>query len=154
MSVGTNGISAQGTIVSRSKDPNWPDNDPQGGSVTFVDIAELMDITSPALTRKAIETTSHNQSSDRYIVGVKRHSECTMSINFIPGNSTHDHLTGLQQAWDDGSRDIYQLTYPTGDKQIFSGFITNFAVKAPVDDRLSADVSIRPTGDHDWVEAP
>jgi len=145
------GISAQGTVVARSKDPNWPDASPQGGSVSFADIAELTDVTAPALTRKAIETTSHNQSDDRYIVGIRRHGDLTLRINFIPTESSHDQTNGLQKAWFDGSRDIYRITYPDGSKWLFSGFVTNIAPKAPVDAALTADVSIRPTGKHDWA---
>lgn len=150
----TFGISAQGTIIARSIDPNWPDNDPQGGSVNFVDIAELGDLTFPALTRNPIETTTHNQNDDRYIVGIRRHGECTFPVNFIPSDPTHDHQTGLQQSWFEGLRDIYRITTPDGTAWLFSGFISNFEPSAPVDDKLTADVTIRPTGRHDWVVAP
>ena len=54
------GQSAQGTILARSIDPNWPDSSPQGGSVSFTDVAELRDLTPPALQRNTIETTTHN----------------------------------------------------------------------------------------------
>jgi hypothetical protein len=144
------GISAQGTLIARSPDPNWPDDNPVGGSVTFVEIAELTDITPPELSRNAIETTSHNQEDDRFIVGIRRHGELSFSVNFVPNDATHDHLTGLQQAWFDGERNIYRLTYPDGSKWLFSGYVTNVAPKAPVDDKLAADVTVRPTGQHDW----
>jgi hypothetical protein len=148
----TFGISAQGTVIARSIDPNWPDNAPVGGVVNFVDIAELGNLTPPALTRKPIETTTHNQNDDRYIVGIRRHGELGMNLNFIPTDPTHDHVSGLQKAWHEGTRDIYRITYPDGSQWLFSGFVSNFAPSAPVDDKLSADVSIRPTGGHDWVE--
>ncbi len=148
------GMSAQGTIVARSIDPNWPPSSPVGGPVVFVDIAELRDNTPPALTRNPIELTNHNNADDEYIVGIRRHGEMQANLNFVPGNATHDHETGLQQAWFDGTRDIYRHTYPDGSAWLYSGFVTNFAPSAPVDDRLSADVTIRPTGKHDWVEAP
>lgn len=148
----TNGISAQGTLIARSIDPNWPDDNPQGGPLDFEEIAELMDITPPALTRNAIETTTHNQQDDRYIVGIRRHGEMSFNVNFLPGNGTHDHLTGLQKSWHDGARDIYRLTYPDGTQWLFSGFVTNISPAAPVDDRLAADVTVRPTGAHAWVE--
>lgn len=144
------GISAQGTVIARSFDPNWPDEAPVGGSVLFEDIAELGDITPPGLTRNPIETTTHNQQDDRYIVGVRRHGELSMNLNFVPTDASHDHLTGLQQAWFDGTRDIYRLTYPDGSIWLFSGFVINFEPDAPVDDRLSVDVTIRPTGMHAW----
>jgi hypothetical protein len=144
-------MSAQGTVIARSVDPNWPLGAPVGGSVAFVDIAELRELTTPALTRNEIELTNHNNDDDEYIVGIRRHGTMTANLNFVPSDGSHDHETGLQQAWFDGSRDIYRITYPDGTRWLFSGFVTNFAVSAPTDDRLSADVTIRPTGKHDWV---
>jgi hypothetical protein len=147
------GISAQGTLVARSPDPTWPPSAPVGGAVTFVNIAELRDITPPALTRNPLETTNHNDGDDSYIVGVRRHGEMGLSLNFLPDDTTHDHVAGLQKSWFDGDREIWRITYPDGTKWLFSGFVTNFAPAAPVDDILTADVSIRPTGKHDWVSA-
>lgn len=147
----SDGMSAQGTLIEVSQDPNWKS---QGGSVVFAAIAELREITPPALTRNTIELTNHNNSDDEYIVGIRRHGELTFNVNFVPTNGTHDHLTGLQKKWFDGTRDIYRLTYPDGSAWLFSGFVTNVAPSAPVDERLGADVTIRPTGKHDWVSAP
>lgn len=143
--VETFGISAQGTIVRRSIDPNWPDDSPQGGVVAFEDIAELGNIKPPQKTRKEIETTVHNSNDERVIVGIRRKGGMTINLNFLPSNASHDHLTGLQQAWDDGSRDIYQIEYPDGSGETFSGYVTNIGPSAPVDDKLSADVTIKPT---------
>ena len=142
------GMSAQGTLVARSGDPNWPDAAPSGGTVVFVDIGELEDITPPALTRKPIETTTHNQTDDRYVVGIRRHGEMQMKMNFVPNLGSHDELTGLTGCWKNGTRDIYRITFPDSSTWIFSGFLTNFAPAAPVDGALSASVSIRPTGAH------
>lgn len=148
------GISAQGTLVARSPDPNWPPSSPVGGVATFTNIAELKDITPPGLTRNALETTTHNEADDSYIVGIRRHGDLGLNMNFVPSNATHDHSTGLQKAWFDGTRDIYKITYPDGTAWLFSGFVTNVSPTAPVDEVLEADVTIRPTGRHDWVSAP
>jgi hypothetical protein len=147
------GISAQGTIIERSPDPAWPPDDPIGGSVDYEEISELREITPPALTRNTIEMTTHNEEDDSYVVGIRRHGDMEFNVNFVPDDSSQDHNTGLQKAWFDGTRDIYRITYPDGTQWLFSGFVTQFAPSAPVDDRLSADVTVRPTGRHDWVEA-
>lgn len=147
------GISAQGTKIARSIDPAWPPSAPQGGSVSFTEIAELRDITPPGLTRNTIEMTTHNEEDDAYVVGIRRHGELEFNVNFVPDNATHDHLTGLQKSWFDGKRDIYRITYPDGTQWLFSGFVANIEPDAPVDDRLGADITIRPTGKHDWVSS-
>jgi hypothetical protein len=126
----SNAISAQGTIVMRN------------GTA----IAELRDLTPPALTRNPIERTNHNEVFDSWIVGIKRLGELEMNLGFLPqDDATHDALTGLMKAWLDGSNDLYEVDYPDGAKWYFSGFVTNVAPDAPVDDGLTAAVTIRPS---------
>jgi hypothetical protein len=127
----SNAISAHGTIIKRNGDP----------------IAELRDITPPALTRKPIETTTHNSDDDSYVVGIRRKGELQFLMNFLPFDEpTHDASTGLLDAWAMGSKDEYEIDFPDGAVWLFSGFVTNVAPKAPVDGEQSANVSIRPSG--------
>jgi hypothetical protein len=131
-----NAISAHGTMVARQ---------PLGAG-PFTDIAELRDISGPELQRNSIETLAHNDNIDHYAVGVRRRGEMTFTLGFVPSLGTHDHLTGLTKAWDDGSRDIYRISYPDGSIWMLSGYVTNIGPSMPVDDGLEADVTIRPTG--------
>ncbi len=129
----SNAISAQGTLIYR-----------QGTA-----IAELRDITPPALTRNPIETTNHNSSDDSYVVGIRRKGELQFELGFLPsGEATHNSVAGLMKAWADGSKDLYRLAFPDGASWYFSGFVTNISPSAPVDDGLTASVSIRPSGGH------
>jgi hypothetical protein len=129
-------ISAQGTIIER---------DPLGGGA-FAAIAELRDISGPALSRNPIETTNHNDQDESFVVGIRRHGEVTFQVGYIPTDASHDDTAGAINSWQNGDRDVFRITYPDGTQWVFSGFITNFAVSAPVDDGLVADVSIRTTG--------
>lgn len=127
----SNGISAHGTIVKRNGTP----------------IAELKDITPPALTRKPIDTTTHNSDDDSYVVGIRRKGELSFMINFLPsGEASHDANGGLLTAWADGSKDLYEIDFPDGAVWSFSGFVSNIAAKQPVDGVQEASVSIRPSG--------
>jgi hypothetical protein len=129
------GISAHGAIIKRNT----------------VAIAELRDITPPALTRKAIETTTHNSSDDSYVVGVRRKGEMTFVVNFLPsGDPTHSAInaSGLLYAWAQGSKDLYEIDFPDGAVWLFSGFVSNIASKLPVDGVQEATISIRPSGGH------
>jgi hypothetical protein len=132
-----NAISAQGTLVARA---------PAATPTVFTTIAELRNITPPPLMRNPIETTSHNEDEESFVVGIRRKGEMTFALGFVPSLGTHDHLTGLTKAWLDGSRDVYRVTYPNASVWLFSGYVTNIAPSAPVDDGLTADVTIRPTG--------
>ena len=127
----SNGISAHGTIIKRNDQA----------------IAELKDITPPPLTRKPIDTATHNSDDDSYVVGIRRKGELQFMLNFLPsGEASHDANGGLLTAWADGSKDKYEVIFPDGASWIFSGFVTNVAAKAPVDGALEASVSIRPSG--------
>jgi hypothetical protein len=127
----SNGISAHGTIIKRNGTP----------------IAELKDITPPALTRKPIDTTTHNSDDDSYVVGIRRKGELQFMINFLPsGEATHDASDGLLDAWAQGSKDLYEIDFPDGAVWAFSGFVTNIAAKQPVDGVQEASISIRPSG--------
>jgi tail tube protein len=123
-------ISAHGTLVKRNGQT----------------IAELRNITPPALTRNSIETTMQTSSFDSFVVGVKRRGELQFQLGFLPSaEATHNALTGLIKAWSDGSKDLYELDFPDASVWTFSGYVTNIASSAPVDGGLEATVSIRPT---------
>lgn len=126
-------ISAQGTLIARQ---------PLGVGA-FVTIGELRDITPPSLTRNPIETTSHNEVEESFVVGIRRKSEMSFQIGYVPGLASHEIL---EAAWASGSRDVWRITYPNGAVWLFSGFVNGLSPSAPVDDGLVADVTIRPTG--------
>lgn len=127
----SNAIAARGTIIKRN------------GTT----IGELRDITPPALSRNTVDTSTQNDVDESVIVGIRRKGEMSFTINFLPsGDATHGNgATGLVKAWNDGTKDLYQVTFPDGISWYFSGYITNIAPKAPVDGELSADVTIKPT---------
>ncbi len=126
-------ISAHGTIISRNG----------------TEIGELHDITPPPLTRNTIEMTTQNSSDDSYVVGIRRKGELAFNVGFLPsGDASHNSMTGLVKAWNDGSKDLYLITFPDGSTWQFSGFVTNVAPTAPVDGGLEAAISVRPSGGH------
>lgn len=132
----SNAISAHGTLVARQS----------GGVGGFTTIAELRDITPPALQRNPIEVTPHNEDDDAYVVGIRRRGEMTFQLGFLPDAATHGPTTGLMDSWNGGDLDGWRVTFPEGSIWIFSGYITNIGPSAPVDEGLVADVTIRPTG--------
>lgn len=139
--MGLNAQASHGTIVARQ------DN----GSGSFVDIGELGDITPSPLTRNPIETVSQNDDDDCYVVGMRRKGELTFNLNYDPNGSEHPELLA---SWQNGQLDGWRVTFPDDSYWIVSGYITGFNVTAPVDDKLSADITIRPTGAQIFVEGP
>jgi hypothetical protein len=129
-------ISAQGTIIARQ---------PLGAG-PFVDIAELRDTTPPPRSRNVIETTSHNEQDDTAVVGIRRTGELAFTIGWVPSSTTHNPTTGLMKSFIGGDLDVFRITFPDASTWLFSGYVTNVGPSAPVDDGLTADISIKPTG--------
>lgn len=136
-------ISAQGTIIARNA----------LGVGGWNDIGELRNITPPPMTRNEIETTSQNELDDAFVVGIRRRGPMTFQIGFVPTMASHSATAGLIKARQDGSLDVYRITYPDTSQWLFSGYVSNFAVSAPLDAGLVADVSIRPTGADQFIDA-
>ena len=122
------GISAQGTLVARN-------------SVTM---GELKDITPPALSRKSIETTAHNDSDDFFVVGIRRRGELQLKVNYLP--SGDQAALGAVTAWKNGTLENYKITFPDSSFWMFSGYMIGVSPTAPSDNGLEATLTIRPTG--------
>lgn len=133
-----NPISGHGTLIARA---------PAATPTVFTTIAELDgDIMVPDLTRKEIDTSAHNRDIDSYVLGMLRRSPITFPIAYVASDGTHDNLTGLYAAIRTNSIDGFRVTFPDGDVWVMSGGVSAIKKKAPLDDKLNADVTIRPSG--------
>lgn len=114
-------------------------------------IAEVTNIDGPGLSRDMIEVT-HHQSPAMWrerIKGLKDAGEVSLSINYIPTNSTHNSATGLLgDLANDTTNGTYTLVFPdsAGTTWSFAGAIANFEPSAPIDDRLTADITLQVMG--------
>lgn len=134
--------SSHGTLVAVEFTP--------GGAMT--NIAELGDVNLPELMRNEFDATTQEKDIDAYVLGVLRRSPLTLPINFLPGNATHNHTAGLQKLLLDNTYTGFRVTVPaiaSGDPGVVwvaSGQVQKIAGKAPVDGKLSADITIRFSG--------
>lgn len=133
----TNALSGHGTLLQRA---------PAATPGVFTTIAELGDITPPALTRNEFDATTQQEDIDSYVLGVLRRGAFSFNINFIPGEATHDHLTGVQQALIDNEMCGWKFIFPDATAWVASGQVQQFVPHAPVDGKLSADITIRFSG--------
>lgn len=130
-------ISSHGTLLAVQLTP--------GGE--FTTIAELGDVSYPELSRNEFDATTQNINIDAYVLGVPRRGPLPISINFLPDNNTHDHLTGLQKLYFDNTVTGFRLSPPNGlPVWVMSGQVQSISPKAPVDGKLAADISIRLSG--------
>lgn len=132
-------ISAHGTLLARA---------PAATPTTFTTIAEVGDITAPGLNRNDFEAITQDRNIDAYILGILRRDPLQISVNFLPSDPTHDHLTGLIKAHvtEPPPVDGYKMTLVGGIIWIMSGQVKGIAIKAPVDGKLAADITIRLSG--------
>jgi hypothetical protein len=123
---------------------------PAATPTTFTDIAELKDVTMAGLDHNEFDATSHNRNIDAYVLGVLRRELCTIDINFLPGNATHDHLTGLIKSCvtNPVPVDGFRTTFPDAvNVWLASGMVKGVKnITLPVDGLSTARLEVRYTG--------
>lgn len=110
---------------------------------TYVDLAEVISITPPGMTRNTVDAT-HLQSPDgwmEYIAGLKDTGEASITLNFVPSATD-----ALYAAFEDESG-AYQITFPNGVMFRFSGFFTGYTPSdITPEGKLEVTATIKPTG--------
>lgn len=111
----------------------------------FVTIPECGDIDAfDAITLDTQEVTNHDSPGNQkeYIAGLVDVDEISTTVNFIPGNTIHQQLR--EDAVGRVTRN-WQLVTPDGVLTLEGpGFITSWSGSAPVDDKLTRDLSVKP----------
>jgi hypothetical protein len=128
----------------------------------WVTVAEVTNVTPPALARDAVEAT-HTESPEgwhEFIPGLKDGGQVSIDLNFIPGGpgtalllSTFDLAAALQA----------RVMFPDGDPLAspitatvwtFTAICTGFAPEAPVDGKMAATATFKITGKPTFNPAP
>jgi hypothetical protein len=133
-----NALSGHGTKIDVQLTP--------GGA--WKEVAELRDITPPGLSRNEFDATTQNEDIDSYVLGVLRREAVTISMNFIPSEETHDHLTGMQKLLIDNVMTGWRFRFPDSPSTVWiaSGQCSGFKPEAPVDGLMSAECTLRFSG--------
>lgn len=110
---------------------------------TYVEVAEVVGVTPPGVTREAVEAT-HLKSPDRYkefIAGLKEAGEASLTLNFVPSATD-----ALYTAFDDPDGK-YQITFPNGVMLRFDGFFTAYnPPELTPGGKMEANATIKATG--------
>lgn len=119
-------------------------------------VAEVMDIAGPQTTRDRVDVTNHSSPNgyEEFILTVKRSGEVTFKMNLIPDDPSQDETTGLFSLYNSGVLTPMQIVWPSpagGGPSIgsvtFSAYVTGFRFNEPVNAQLSADVTLKPSGE-------
>lgn len=119
-------------------------------SETFTTIAEVLDISGPNLTQRTSEVTSHSSTGGwaEFIGTILEGGEVTFRVNFVPTENTHDAGAGLVNDLENRTLRNFQLVFPDSGNTTwsFSALVTGFRPNEPVEGALTADVTLRISG--------
>lgn len=123
-----------------------------GGTPTeaFTTIAEVTNISGPGLSMDTIDITYHGATGAwrQFIAGLKDAGEVTFSINFMPASTTHSYTAGLLNDYNNRTQRNFRLQFTdAGPTQwILPCLITNFEPGEPIDNQVTADVTLKVVG--------
>lgn len=115
----------------------------------FVEIAEVIGVTPGASVADRVDAT-HMQSPGRrreYIAGLIDNGEASFEINWVPGNAS-DLL--IRDLMDSGDIVDHRITFPGGTRVTFDAAIIGFEKDIPVDDRMTATITVGVSGAETW----
>lgn len=124
----------------------WLDNN--AGTPVLTKLGEILSVTPPNPQTEQVEAT-HMASPNRrreYISGLIEDGEGTFTMNYVPGSVT-DELIRVGQA--SGATKSYRIVIPDGaGTWVIDGdcIITGYTRDIPIDDRMTAELTVRFTG--------
>lgn len=112
----------------------------------FTTVAEMKEIPVPGLDGAMLEVTTHESPGGirESIPNLPALSDLGFQIFYIPSNATHNETTGLLSKTLSRAKTNFKVVYNITPAKVcsFSGYVTQFKPKAPVDNVWTADVRI------------
>lgn len=127
----SNAVTATGILVRRAL---------LASPTVFTTVGEITRATPPGYSRNKIESTTHNDGAESYILGILRQKDGAFSINYVAGDAMHaailaDILANTKNQW--------QFLLPSGVTFAGPGGVQTFQLQeATVDAIQAADVVI------------
>lgn len=115
----------------------------------FVEVAEVINITPGEATADRVDAT-HMQSPGRrreYISGLIDNGEASFEINWVPGSDTDERLRDL---FSSGETVEHKITFPGGITLTYDASIIGFSKVIPIDDRMTATITLAVSGAETW----
>jgi len=115
-------------------------------------IGEVINVTPGDATADRIDAT-HMLSPNRrreYISGLIDSGEASFEINWVPGDETDEFLSDL---FDSGETRQHQIIFANGVSVTFDASLLGFSKSVPIDDRMTATITVAVSGTETWGEA-
>lgn len=118
----------------------------------FVDVAEVINLTPGKATADRRDATHYKSPNRRreYISGLIDNGEASFEINWIPGNDTDVMLRAL---FESGETVEHRITFPNGVTVTYEASIIGFSKAIPIDDRMTATITVAVSGAETWGTA-
>lgn len=129
-----------------------------GNSGNFTTVAEVKDITGPAVSLDVLDVTNQDSPGgfEEIIPSIRRAGDVDFDVNFDPASGTHDGTTGLLYLAKNKLKRGWRLLLNDPDDTYiaFDAYVVNFQMKAPVAGVLAATTKLRVTGEPQWLTLP
>lgn len=114
----------------------------------FTTLGEVTALTPPGWARDTVDAT-HEQSPDahrEFIAGLADAGEVSMDINYVPGGAAAASLEAEKALTGPSAAINRRITFPDGSYMIFVGILTGVEPDAPIDDKMSASITLKVSG--------
>ena len=127
-----------------------------GISIGGAAMVEIIDVRPPGMSRAAIDVTHMKSEYTREKMPAKliEWGDCEVDIMFDPGWTPPFGTKDTSKKWygsgNSGATDAIKscvITFPEGDTWTFDAFISKYDPKDPVEDKMTATVSLTVCGD-------
>lgn len=124
---------------------------------TYTTIGQVRDISGPGVTADQVEVSHRDNTFRLYRAGMRDGGELTFDVVFDPDLASHDPTVAnsLYDLLVDGTVATFRVTYPGASTATttatFSGFVSGFEITSPMEDGLTADVTIKISGAITWA---
>ncbi|MEE1835760.1 phage tail tube protein [Streptomyces sp. SP17KL33] len=110
----------------------------------FTTIGNVTSVSGPEIERETYDVTAHDSVDGwrEFVGGLKDGGEVSLELNYDP--RIHDELV---EDFEDTAPRNYKLTFPgTLGEWAIKLILTGFSQEAPVDDKLSAELTFKVSG--------
>ncbi len=127
-------VSGKGTLFRRWDETNW------------VDLAEIVTITGPGMTRASIDVTSLSSTGGyrEFIGGFRDGGTVTLAMIF-----RRDNFDTMKADFEDDGLQNYEILLPDAETTSleFEGLVMELGLAIPTDDKITMDVTIQVSGE-------
>jgi hypothetical protein len=113
-------------------------------------IGELTDFNGPGGSASEIDVTHLGSSAREFVMGLKDSGTVTAELQFKPGDVGQVFLRKRQEVLSVPTTFILKLSDASNTELTFNAYVQGFSISGAVDDKVTASVTLRVTGDVTW----